>query len=132
MYHYDSISDIDIEIRSLLVFRSVAERGGFAAAQAALGVAQSSISERIAKLEGALGVHLCDRGRAGFQLTEAGEAVYESSTRLLAAIDAFRLETSELTDRLSGRLGIGTLDNTVSDRASPLLIIYRSQILGGK
>ena len=111
----------DIDLRALLVFRAVAERGGFAAAQAALGVAQSSISERIAKLEGDLGVRLCDRGRAGFRLTEAGAAVLEASTRLFAALDEFRLATSELTDRLSGRLGIGTLDNTVTDPDSPLI-----------
>ena len=114
-------NDAGTDIRALLVFRVVAERGGFAAAQAALGVAQSSISERIAKLEGDLGVRLCDRGRAGFRLTEAGTAVLEASTRLFAALDAFRLATSELTGRLSGRLGIGTLDNTVADPDSPLV-----------
>lgn len=121
MYKHSS----NIDLRALHIFRTVAECGGFAPAQAVLNASQSSISERIAKLESDLGVRLCDRGRAGFRLTEAGIAVRETSDRLFAALDAFQLDTSELSGTLSGRLGIGTLDNTVMNRKSALVDALR-------
>jgi DNA-binding transcriptional LysR family regulator len=79
----------------------------------------------MAALEGALGVRLCERGRGGFRLTEEGREVYAAAQNLLAAADAFQLRAGELSGQLSGRLSIGTVDNTVSDPTSPLIAALR-------
>ena len=58
---------VEADVRALRFFCSVSDCGGFAPAQAVLGLAQSTISDRMAALEGVLGVPLCERGRRGFR-----------------------------------------------------------------
>ena len=55
----------DFDVRLLKLFRSVVECGGFAAAEGALGIGRSAISQQMADLEQRLGLRLCQRGRAG-------------------------------------------------------------------
>ena len=52
------------DLHMLAVFMTVVECGGFAAAQVALNVGQSTISRQISDLERRLGMRLCQRGRA--------------------------------------------------------------------
>lgn len=103
------------DIRLLRVFDAVVRHAGFAAAQAELNVSQSTISNQIAALEDRLGVTLCQRGRAGFRLTENGLAVHQSVRRVLAALDGFVTETAGLRDTLAGTLRIGLVDMLVTD-----------------
>ncbi|MDP5291598.1 LysR family transcriptional regulator [Oceanimonas sp. CHS3-5] len=104
----------DFELKLLRVFRTVAACGGFAAAEVALGVSRAAISMQMADLEKRLGVKLCQRGRAGFALTDEGRRVLEASDRLFGAVDHFRTEISELHRHLQGTLVIGITDNLVS------------------
>ena len=60
------------DLHLLAVFMTVAQYGGFAAAQVALNVSQSTISRNVGDLERGLGMRLCQRGRAGFHLTDKG------------------------------------------------------------
>jgi LysR family transcriptional regulator, transcriptional activator for bauABCD operon len=62
----------EIDLRLLRVFMAVADHGGFAAAEVALGKNKSAISMDIANLEARLGSRLCQRGRGGFSLTDEG------------------------------------------------------------
>ena len=59
----------DVDLKLLRVFETIVKCGGFSAAQAALNVGQSTISEQMTQLEARLGVKLCQRGRSGFRLT---------------------------------------------------------------
>jgi len=110
----------DVDLRLLRVFDAVVRNGGFSAAQAELNVGQSTISTQIGQLEVRLGVRLCERGRAGFRLTEQGQAAHEAAQRLLSAIDNFRCEADVLKKTVAGTLNLGLIDNTVTDRRSPL------------
>ncbi|AJE44794.1 LysR family transcriptional regulator [Celeribacter indicus] len=103
------------DIRLLRVFDAVVRHRGLAAAQAELNVSQSTISTQIAALEDRLGMTLCRRGRAGFQLTQNGEAVHAAVMRLLAATEEFVSETAALRGALSGTLRIGIVDHVVTD-----------------
>lgn len=103
------------DIRLLRVFDAVVRHRGFAAAQAELNVSQSTISNQIAALEDRLGVTLCRRGRAGFRLTQKGEAVHHAICRLFAAMDGFVTDTAALRDTLAGTLRIGVVDMLVTD-----------------
>ncbi|MDX2484106.1 MAG: LysR family transcriptional regulator [Pseudodonghicola sp.] len=103
------------DIRLLRVFDAVVRHHGFAAAQAELNVSQSTISTQISALEDRLSMTLCRRGRAGFQLTQKGEAVHAAVVRFLAASNAFVSETEVLRGTLSGTLRIGVVDHVVTD-----------------
>ena len=104
----------DFEIRLLKLFRSVVECGGFSAAESVLGIGRSAISQQMSDLEQRLGLRLCQRGRAGFALTEEGREVYQSTQQLLAALESFRTEVNGLHQHLRGELNIGLTDNLVT------------------
>ncbi|MDA7088019.1 LysR family transcriptional regulator [Pseudomonas sp. SA3-5] len=104
----------DFDIRLLKLFRSVAECGGFSAAESVLGIGRSAISQQMSDLEQRLGLRLCQRGRAGFALTEEGREVYRSTQQLLAALESFRTEVNGLHQHLRGELNIGLTDNLVT------------------
>lgn len=104
----------DFDIRLLRVYRTVVESGGFSAAESVLGVGRSAISQHMADLEQRLGLRLCQRGRAGFALTEEGREVYQASLRLLGALEGFRDEVNALHNQLRGELYIGLPDNLVT------------------
>lgn len=110
----------DVDLKLVRVFVAVVRHGGFSAAQAALNVSQSTISEQMTTLETRLGLKLCERGRGGFRLTEHGRATYEAAQRLLLAVESFCMDTSVLTQRIAGRLQLGLIDNTITDDASPI------------
>ena len=119
-----SLSDIDL--RLLKVFVSVVECGGFAAAQSELGLSHSTVSNHMAALETRLGYALCKRGRGGFEMTARGIEIYESAKDLFQHLTNFSARASNLKERLSGELMIGSLDATVTDPESPLRRAIRS------
>lgn len=108
----------NIDLRLLRVFVTLADSGGFAHAQIALNLSQSTLSTHLTALERKLGESLCDRGRRGFRLTEFGDAVYASARQLFADIDNFENRIGRNRGKLKGRLRIGVVDGTVS---SPIL-----------
>lgn len=68
-------------------FVHVVEAGGFAAAARSLGVPKSSLSRRVAQLEGSLNIRLLQRSSRGFNLTDAGRALYEQAAESLRAAE---------------------------------------------
>ncbi|WP_317663713.1 LysR family transcriptional regulator [Pseudomonas sp. KU43P] len=104
----------DFDIRLLKIYRSVVECGGFSAAENVLGIGRSAISQQMNDLEQRLGLRLCQRGRAGFSLTEEGREVYHSALQLLSALETFRTEVNGLHQHLRGELNIGLTDNLVT------------------
>lgn len=103
------------DLKSLSVFLAVAEHRGFAGAQTALHMSQSSVSFHIRALEERVGFTVCQRGRQGFELTERGSIVYERAKLLLASVDDFDSEMSELRSSVYGTLRLGVVDNTIMD-----------------
>lgn len=111
----------NIDIRQLRIFRAVVECHGFANAEAVLNISQSTISHQMSNLEARLGINLCERGRAGFQLTEKGKRVYEETLQLFKAHERFQYATGELKGKLSGYLNIVLIDNVVTDPKCPIV-----------
>jgi len=104
-----------VDVRLLQVFSTVVECGGFTPAQVAMNVSQSTISSHMAALEARLDMRLCERGRAGFRITQNGNRVYEAAQRLFRSIDSFRSEVDALRGRLTGELHIATVDSVASN-----------------
>ena len=114
------------DLHMLAVFMTVAECGGFAAAQVALNVGQSTISRQIGDLERRLGMRLCYRGRAGFRLTDKGRVVYEACQHLSTALESFRATVGALRGELVGDLSIAVIDNWATERGYPLADVLRA------
>jgi DNA-binding transcriptional LysR family regulator len=114
MHFTGKISDFDL--RLLRVYKTVVESGGFTAAEVELNVTRSAISSSMSDLEKRLGFTLCNRGRTGFSLTDAGRQVYESTLQLLASLDDFRNQVHAIHSSLKGELSIGITDNLITMR----------------
>ncbi|WP_151670978.1 LysR family transcriptional regulator [Nitrincola schmidtii] len=104
----------DADIRLLRIFRTVVERGGFAAAEVDLNISRAAISTAMSDLEQRLSLRLCQRGRSGFSLTEEGREVYAYTLQLLSALEEFRTQVNSLHAHLKGELNIGITDNLVT------------------
>ena len=114
------------DLHMLAVFMTVTECGGFAAAQVALNVGQSTISRQISDLERRLGMRLCQRGRAGFRLTDKGRTVYEACQHLATALESFRATVGALRGELVGDLSIAAIDNWATERGYPMADVLRA------
>lgn len=114
----EKVSNVDL--RLLRVFVAVAEAHGFAAAEPHLNLSTSTISVHMSRLEGRLGVRLCERGRGGFKLTERGHIVYRESKKILASLDDFAGILAGVRKTLAGRLCIGMADALVVHPLFPI------------
>lgn len=97
----------DIDLRLLRVFRAVVDAGGFTAAEISLNLANSTISNYISDLEKRLDMHLCERGRGGFKLTEQGQVVYDATLDLVGALEQFKQRINHSHNRIFGQLHVG-------------------------
>lgn len=104
----------NFDIRLLRVFRAVVECGGFSAAEVELNISRSAISISMSDLEERLGLRLCQRGRAGFSLTDEGEMVYQASQQLMTSLEDFRTQVNAIHAELKGELSIGITNNMVT------------------
>ncbi len=104
----------DFDLRLLRLFKTVAECGSFSAAEGALGITRSAISLHMSDLEKRLGMRLCQRGRAGFALTDEGREVLRASETVLVAIEGFRSEVNQMHQQLRGDLNVGIVNNLVT------------------
>ncbi|MCC2673216.1 MAG: hypothetical protein K0R58_163 [Ramlibacter sp.] len=75
------------KFEDLRTFVTVAQAGGFTEAARRLGVVKSAVSRRIKDMEERLGVALLNRSTRSFGLTDAGQALYERATSLVAGVE---------------------------------------------
>jgi DNA-binding transcriptional LysR family regulator len=106
------------DLRSLRVFCSVAQAGGFAAAENHLFMSKASISRHIRDVEMRLGVRLCERGPTGFKLTAEGVVALKLATNALRTLERIRPEIDAVHGLLSGCLSIGIGEHTILQTAS--------------
>ncbi|MEM9490831.1 MAG: LysR family transcriptional regulator [Myxococcota bacterium] len=78
---------MDIDLDDVAVFVRVVEARGFSAAARALGAPKSSVSRRVSRLEGKLGIRLLHRTTRSLTLTEAGRTYYERVSLAIAAMN---------------------------------------------
>ena len=104
----------NIDLRLLRVFVTIAEAGGFADAQIILNLSSSTLSTHLASLERIVGGQLCERGRAGFRLTEFGRTTYQAAKQLFSDVDTFQASLGRDRGKLVGRLRIGIVDGVVT------------------
>ena len=76
------------DLNSLLIFAQVAELKSFVKAARQLEMPTSTVSRRVAELEGQLGVRLIERSTRSLRLTDAGSEILEYGRRSAEIGDA--------------------------------------------
>ena len=104
----------DFDLKLLRIFKTVCECGSFSAAESLLGITRSAISLHMSDLEKRLGMRLCQRGRAGFALTDEGREILRHSDSMMAAIEGFRQQVNQMHKQLRGEFNIGIINNLVT------------------
>ena len=115
----------DFDIKLLKIFKTICESGSFTAAESVLGISRSAISLHMSDLESRLGVRLCQRGRAGFAITQEGTEILKHIEVLMAALEDFRIKANQVHRKLNGEFSIGIINNLVTMPSS-----YITQSLG--
>ncbi|WP_035055841.1 LysR family transcriptional regulator [Andreprevotia chitinilytica] len=109
------------DLNRLELFIAVFEAGGFSAAADRRGVAKSLVSQQVAKLEAELGIALFTRSTRRVLPTEAGEALYQECSPLLAALSQAVANVGEQRGRLEGRLRLTAPADYAGNALSALL-----------
>ena len=95
-----------MDIENLTLFRTIADKGSFAAAAAQADVDPSLVSRRIAALEDALGFRLFARSTRRISLTEAGQAYLDRIGPVLDEMEDAARFARDLIDEPKGKLRV--------------------------
>lgn len=95
-------------LSDLAVFVAVIKLGSFTSASAKLELSKSMVSKCVNRLEASLGARLLHRTTRRLRLTEAGAALYETSSSALSAIEDAQLAVSNLQGTPRGVLKVST------------------------
>ena len=104
----------EVTLTGLRMLRRVAEAGSFAAAGEDLGYSQSAVSRQIAAVERAVGERIFERGRRGVILTDAGEVLLGTATRVVGELDGAQQLLAGLRDRFAGRISVGAFPSAAA------------------
>jgi DNA-binding transcriptional LysR family regulator len=97
-----------VDLRHLLTFRTVVDKGSFSAAAEELDISQPAVSFQIRSLEQRLGQRLLDRSGRRVAVTEAGALLLGYARRMLALEAELEREIGEVGTRVAGRLELGS------------------------
>lgn len=79
----------------MILFAAVVREGSFTRAGSRLGITKQSVSERISRLEAALGVRLLERTTRQLRVTNLGATYYERCAAIAEQVDAANREVQQ-------------------------------------
>ncbi len=99
---------MNVTLRQLRVFQSVAQTRNFSRTGEAIGLTQPAVSRAIAELERELGLRLLDRTTREVELTEAGRSLAARLDRALDELDATLADVAGLADADGGKVRVAS------------------------
>lgn len=117
-----------MDVRRMLLLRTVAEHGSISAAARAAGWTQPALSQHIRALEAEVGQPLLIRSTAGVRLTEAGEILVAHADGIASHLMAATQQLSDLSTLTRSRLRIAAFPSAVSGLLPPVLSSLRHEI----
>lgn len=118
---------MNIELRQLRYFVTVAEELHFGRAARRLHMTQPPLSQTIMALEEMLGAPLFERNRRGVALTAAGEALLPEARRLLEQSAGLAELVQRAAAGASGRLSLAFVSSADYSVLPPTLRAYRAE-----
>ncbi|BDH57073.1 hydrogen peroxide-inducible genes activator [Tsukamurella sp. PLM1] len=115
-------------LAQLRAFVAVARSRHFGTAATSLGVSQPSLSQALASLEAGLGVQLVERSTRKVLITEAGMALLEQASGIVASAAELVNNAAGLTGELRGSLRIGMIPTVAPYRLPALLPRLRAEV----
>ncbi|RYF70989.1 MAG: LysR family transcriptional regulator [Comamonadaceae bacterium] len=112
---------MNVTLRQLRVFRSVAEGRNFSRAGDEVGLTQPAVSRAIGELESQLGLRLLDRTTREVVLTDAGQSLAARLERVLDELDQTLQDVAGLANAHSGKVRVAT-SPTLSANVMPACI----------
>ncbi|MES0810911.1 LysR family transcriptional regulator [Roseibium sp. SCPC15] len=109
----------------LNVLLTIVRSGTMRAAADTLGISHSTISRRMFLLEAELGTKLLDRRGRRLCLTEEGQAVFETATRLETQIADMLRDASSRDQKLSGRIRVTLPNEQIFEMLASDLVRFR-------
>ena len=100
----------NINLNALVHFHSIAKNRSLSLAAKELNLSAPAITHALNNLEESLKEKLCTRNRSGFQLTAAGQKLYESTQVIMRQLQSFS-HSKEDPKEFSGILSLGVLDH---------------------
>lgn len=114
------------DLDALVLFARVVEAGGFSAAARRLKAPVSTVSRRIAELEGQLGVRLLERSTRRLRLTEIGADVLEHARRGAELSDAVDSAVSDRRTQVAGLLRLSAPPSLSDTLLAPLVGAFQA------
>ncbi|TDR90212.1 LysR family transcriptional regulator [Enterovirga rhinocerotis] len=116
---------MQINLKTLAAFLSVAETGSFRKAADVVRRSQSAVSMQIKQLEDQLGLVLFHRTTRRVQLTAEGEVLLGSARRALAELKTGLESLREAADMQTGQLSLGCVPSVAATMLPPILALYQ-------
>jgi len=118
---------MDVDVRLLRYFVTLADELHFGRAAARLYVSQPALSKQIRVLEDGLRVNLFTRTRRQVTLTPAGASLLPRAQAVLAAYAAFRSEVDLLRSGQGARLTVGFIAQAANELTPLALRLFRER-----
>ena len=116
-----------MKLDAMALFVQVAASGSFTAAALASGLPKSTVSQRVAELEAALGVRLLHRTTRRLSLTAAGQVYLAHCETMLDAAHAADAAISRLRDEPAGNLRLTAPEASGILLLPPLLAAFHAR-----
>lgn len=113
-----------MSVRHLKTLITIAEKGSFVAAADVVFITQAAVSMQMKALEQDLEITIFDRSHRPPILNEAGLALIPKAREIVHRYEQF-METSAITDKLSGRLSLGAVPTMLTGALPKALVNLR-------
>ena len=110
-----------LDFRQLRYFVEIVDAGSLTRAAGSLHIAQSALSQQMARLEDSVGVCLLTRSVKGVVATDAGHAVYRHTQTILKLEAQTRDVAQSVGVHVSGRVRVGLPSSIAMILAAPML-----------
>ncbi|HRO60459.1 MAG TPA: LysR substrate-binding domain-containing protein [Burkholderiaceae bacterium] len=116
------------DLNELWHYAAVVQHGGFSAAARATGIAKSSLSKSVARLEERLGLRLIERSTRRLRVTELGDEFYRHCQAMLESAELAEALAADALAEPQGRLRMtcpqGLLQELLTDMLPEFLLKY--------
>ena len=117
----------DLDWNLLKIFHEIAQAGGITKATDRIPLKQSAISLALQRLEVRIGVVLCKRSSAGFELTPEGVLLAELCAPIMRAVREIPSLANESSSEIHGSLIVGLVSNFTCSSLDAAISLFHTR-----